>query len=173
MYFLLRMKNLTFFVILGSLVFMSVVAAELQVGFDDDDSDPKVVLDVPVTLNTTMNNVNRSDFWDNLDNPADFLLSMFDWLDWIDRDIDLNGNDIVDTNDVYVGNDLHVTDDSDFGGDITVVGTIYGDVNGTVTGNLTGSYGAVNLTGSYGYSLQDAYDDQELWYNIKNIVYNV
>jgi len=53
------------------------------------------------TKDYTLANVNSSDFWDNLDTPADFLLSMFDGPNWIDEDLNLNGQNIVGVADGY------------------------------------------------------------------------
>ncbi|GAH13157.1 unnamed protein product, partial [marine sediment metagenome] len=77
--------------------------------------------------------VNSSDFWDDLDTPADLLLSMFDGPNWIDTDLDLRWQDLLQIDEMWANTgyfaDIEVTD-------LQVSDGV--DVNGTV--NFTGDF---------------------------------
>lgn len=94
-----------------------------------------------VVINYTVNNITNlytnwsihSDFWDLLDSPSDLLLSMFDVANWIDANIDMNGNWIL-------GDEINFSHlYGNFGGNIDATGDPWtlSDVNFWVVNNIT------------------------------------
>jgi len=76
------MKTIILKSILFILIAVTLVGAELDIGYDDD-TQPKVIMDVPdaiTSTNVSMESVNSSDYWDNLDTPIDINFDDLTWL---------------------------------------------------------------------------------------------
>jgi len=68
--------------------------------------------------------VNSSSYWDDLDSPADLLLSMFDGPNWIDENMDFNGENITNVNWGNFDN-LNITNNGYIYGDIFFPGDLW------------------------------------------------
>ena len=87
--------------VLAVIFINSVFAA--SVGVEGDFTENRVIYIPPadaIDYNATIN-VNSSNYWDDLDTPADFLLSMFDGPNWIDKDLDLRWQDLLQIDEMW------------------------------------------------------------------------
>lgn len=121
------------FIILGMILLISLIGIVYAQSFGINNPNLPT-LNPPTLAIVNKSNVNSSNFWDALNTPADILHNALG---------SLQGG--------VAGQFYHLT--------LIVYNWITGNYNNfwlkneTITGNISG-----NLSGSYGYSLQDAYD---------------
>ena len=90
------LKYILVFSILFLISFVSAV--DLEVGEEvSNPNAPIVSFEIPPPMfNNQTAAVNVSSWWNDLNTPADFFLSMFDVANWIDVALNLNGQNIID-----------------------------------------------------------------------------
>jgi len=133
-------------------IFSLLIVCPLVSGVDMGSSSgggTGVVITIPeAPINySTIERVNSSDFWDDLDDPSDLLLSMFDVPNWIDTDLDLRWFDLLQIDEMWantgyftdvVADNLFVLDYSNLTDSDFFNNTILGIINNVdVLGNYS------------------------------------
>ena len=153
--------------LLLSFIFLFLITSVIAFGLENSNL-PKLEAPTPavITFNNATANVNSSDFWDDLNTPADILHSDLQNLNWfdsghtMDTDLDMNSNDINEVNNLNVENDVDITDNLEVHGTtwideiLNVTGITYLYNNLFLNGNNI-TAGTINLTEGIGSTTID------------------
>lgn len=110
----MKIKSSAFFLFfLFSIILISVAVISAPIIYGTSSTvKGKVIYTSPVIINySSSTTVNNSRYWNGLETPADFFLSMFNGLNWIDETLDLNGQDISDVDKVWFTGSVFISSD--------------------------------------------------------------
>lgn len=100
------MRKYTFIILF---VFSLVLVSAVEIQFSGDGEGQRqfnMEIPGPPLFDNNTGSVNSSDFWDNLDTPADIDHNLLNNLEWsaaghiIDTDLDMNSNNIDEVQDI-------------------------------------------------------------------------
>ena len=176
---------------LGFLFLLCLCGDVIGVDVGNSNQDYGININNPNIINYSTVYVNRSDYWDDLDTPADISLDEIGApvlnVDFNSQDID-NAFDIEAENNLWVGNDITLVDMLEHEGDVDTYFHFAGDnwieivaggvnylnlfnnlltigVNTTINNDLT-------VTGTI-YGDGSGITNSEFWYNHTSIVYDL